>query len=83
MAYPFCFNGNSSLNIVASFTTALYAWKIIKIIGASLHFWYELQRFSLFLHYCNMELIQIFLLAQSLQILFSVWEFKFYDSISQ
>lgn len=25
MAYPFCFNGNSSLNIVASFTTALYA----------------------------------------------------------
>lgn len=26
MSYPFCFRGSSSLNIVASFTTALYAF---------------------------------------------------------
>lgn len=84
MAYPFCFNGNSSLNIVASFTTALYAWKIIRLLVLhSISLWYELQRFNLLSHYCNMELIQFFLLAQSLQILFSVWEFKLYDSIPQ
>lgn len=26
MTHPFCFVGSSSLNIVASLTTALYAW---------------------------------------------------------